>query len=425
MKWLELHTKCLQSSEPRDKLFLSIVAYEADKSKLESLYEVIKVCRENNWVSVAYTLCKDVLDVSKPSEIYEGYRADVYDFLLRFEMSIVAFYQNDAKMGLECCNKVLLTPNVPDNIKSNALANLMFYVAPLNNCVHRELIYPDNNPGWNLFNPGMCLFENEVIINCRLANSGGMWFTLNDGKQVSPSHPIRTENVRTKLNSKEWKMFHCEHNLPSAPRTMVKGLEDCRLFTYRNKVWFAATAKEFSRNGNLCEMFIGDADELVRLKPPPSFPPRNEKNWLPFEYEDRLRCVYSYEPFVTFTVDCKTGECEIFKQKSYSHVVDMTSFRGSAGPVYCKENKSFYIIVHEVIGHPDRFYFHRILKLNKDLELTHISLPFQMLGDNKIEYVCGCVIDNQDVLISYGDNDNKGMLAKMTLIEFDHLCLPL
>ena len=70
-------------------------------------------------------------------------------------------------------------------------------------------------------------------------------------------------------------------------------------------------------------------------------------------------------------------------------------------------------------------YFHRIVKMNDKFELTHLSLPFRMIGNNAIEYVNGLVIRDEEVFIAYGDNDSHAMIATMSLEDFDHMCLPL
>src|SRR4029078_11575855 len=114
--------------------------------------------------------------------------------------------------------------------------------------------------------------------------------------------------------SGDWNMFHCNHNLPTFDHSWVKGLEDIKLFQYQDQVWFLATAKEFTSNF-LCKTLIGNASKLVLLKGP--YENRNEKNWLPFGYHDKLLAIYSYAPFKILELNPETGECTTFLDEEY------------------------------------------------------------------------------------------------------------
>jgi hypothetical protein len=234
------------------------------------------------------------------------------------------------------------------------------------------------------------------------------------GFAVSSEHPIATQNIRGEIDAEtltlqKERMFECKHALVSNLESRVVGMEDCRLFVYREKVWFLATTMEFSEH--LCEMILGHEDGAIRLKSPDM--QRHQKNWCPFEHGGKLLMIYQFSPLQILDVNTDTGDYKM--HVSHNTRYDLSPFRGSAGPVLWRGD--YYLVVHEVIGHPRRTYFHRFVQMSSDLHIVRLSLPFVLKGDNPVEYVSGIAILNDIAYISWGDADTRAMISSCKMSE--------
>src|SRR4029077_11438197 len=81
----------------------------------------------------------------------------------------------------------------------------------------------------------------------------------------------------------------------------IKGLEDCRLFTFNHQFWFTCATCGTHQNiigqtlGKLADDFSDKTvkvEKFIPLKMPN--PNRHEKNWLPFIKNQELFAFYSY-----------------------------------------------------------------------------------------------------------------------------------
>lgn len=422
-----LKLKFLLSKKDNTAAQFAIDLFELYPLRPEILFCLIQKLRMEGKNHYAFMLAQHAIKIPRVDR-KQNWMVDLrIDESLLFELSILAFYNSDYISGLEVCNELMINNKlmVSSDMYNNVLNNLKFYLFPMTTeCKTTELIYPKKLFGWNLCNPSICVHDKYIACNLRMVNSGGLWYNLNSelgGQKVSIENPIETKNIRcfidtTKNNVCDFKLFDPKSKLISNPNTIVKGLEDCRIFSFEGNICFFATSLEFSNDGH-CQMIFGNMENTIILKSPDRN--RNEKNWLPFVKEDKLFAIYQYQPFEIFEIDPKTGEYFCVVSKDYVKF-NMDSFRGSAGPFLY--NHFYYIIIHEVIGHPDRTYFHRILKMSLDFKLHSMSLPFVLNGANPIEYVCGLIIQNDIVYISWGDNDKKAMLTQLPYDIFDSGC---
>jgi hypothetical protein len=406
----------------------ALFAYNMRPRRAEPLYALITHCRQQGLNRVAYLFLQQIQScpVPNPDELFV--EEDIHEFGIRYETSSIAYYVGESEEGLRACSELMLRDCCE---RSNVLKNMLFYVNEIRGALHYEINYPEKPFGWNALNPGLCENKQELVFNMRLVNSGGDWFFLNKdlgGMPVSEENPICTKNARVTLDpdnlqpSCKFEMWQPDFELHSYGG-WVKGLEDIRLFSYRNKVWFLATAREFTPD-HTCAMVLGNDEHAVVLRSPKSSS-CTEKNWLPFVVDNTIYIVYNYEPFTVLKMeDCKTGQYQVHVTKHYKPLC-LWSFRGSAPPVFA--NGNFYFIIHEVGGESNtkRVYTHRVIKMNPDFEITHLSLPFVMLGENPVEYISGLVIRNNLAYIAWGDNDSRAMLSTVGLPNLDAMCLPL
>jgi hypothetical protein len=369
-----------------------------------ALLQIVQHCRHKDWHRIAFAL-----GMLLREELSDSWQLD-------YELSICAYYANRKDFGLQTCNRLLLQHDVPDHAFNSTLTNMHFYMPVLAAASHTELTkpqMPELPEHWCLLNPGICSVQDVVHINVRMVNSGGDWFRLNDGRPVTSDTPIRTVNCRMSWPDQQWRDWDCKHSVRSFGGPVI-GLEDLRLFGFRDRVWFMATTREFSpdfRNG----MFLGTDDFGVAVSSP--FDRDCEKNWLPFEHEGKLLCIYLCDPLVVLELDPQTGRTKVLVQHQHAGL-HMQTFRGSAPPIALGDD--YYFIVHEVAE--ARRYSHRIVRMTQNFEITHVSLPFHMQQRHKVEYVAGWTRVGDSVLITWGDGDTHAMLSQVPVRTIQEMC---
>ena len=140
-----------------------------------------------------------------------------------------------------------------------------------------------------------------------------------------------------------------------------------------------------------------------------------QKNWAPFIHKDKLLIVYSYDPLVILCPNVKTGHCTVYKNSVQKY--NYSNYRGGSPGFYI--NGELYFIIHEVSFDNGRIYYHRIVKMDSNLEIEKVSAPFYFnkLG---IEYVVGAVYDKKcdRILISWGCDDKEAHLSAIHTDDF-------
>ena len=128
--------------------------------------------------------------------------------------------------------------------------------------------------------------------------------------------------------------------------------------------------------------------------------------------EGKLLLVYSFSPFVILEPNLETGECSVYQNETQKY--NYSNFRGGSQGFYIGD--SLYFIIHEVVFDNGRIYFHRFVKVDKDLNIEKVSYPFYFQNWG-IEYVTGAIYDqkNNRILISWGSNDKLANLSSITI----------
>jgi hypothetical protein len=278
---------------------------------------------------------------------------------------------------------------------------LVGFVRKLPQLSCEKLCCPNLQPGWFLLNPSCCVLDDKLVLNVRMTNADARFLVLDANNARVPcsvQHPFLTCNAR--FMEDKWTEFKCKEVLPRFGG-VFRGLEDCRLFVFREKLWFLATSQEYSETHKNV-MILGNDHNLVRLQSPN--PQRNEKNWLPFEHEGLLLLLYSFSPLVVLVANSVTGQTQPFRFRK----TKLPNFRGSAGPVVL--NDSYVFVVHEVW--PNRKYVHRFVQIHKrSFDILAVSMPFVLSGNHNVEYVAGCCKCGNEYVLTWGENDENAMMS--------------
>jgi hypothetical protein len=148
-----------------------------------------------------------------------------------------------------------------------------------------------------------------------------------------------------------------------------------------------------------------------------------EKNWMPI-----IDKPYHYVKWSTPTEIVKTFPYPPFKCEQVAVVEGVTALTDQRGGSQLIKWGDMYIaITHEVVltknymGQKDGVYRHRLCVWNKSFKLIGISPKEWSFLDGKIEFVCGAAVYNDNLLISWGFQDNAAFVLEVPQTLVDEL----
>jgi hypothetical protein len=298
------------------------------------------------------------------------------------------------------------------------------YITPL-------VVGANQSTGTGLMNPSVLIDGEDILVNIRNVN-----YTLyhSEGDQrfinrwgplayLNPENDIKlkTVNFLGKLNNdltiKEVSKVDTSLLDSPTPKWEFHGLEDARLVKWDNKLYLSGVRRDTTDNGQgrmeLSEVVDNKEVSRVRIEPPTEGS-YCEKNWMPI-----LDMPYHYvkwaNPTEVVKVDIEKGTSEtVFSGEST--VPSVPDFRGGSQVITWGDNR--ICLVHQVnlfnnrLGQKDAVYLHRFIVWDKEWNIVRISEPFSFMT-GQIEFCCGLAFHKDDVLITFGFQDNAAYLLSM------------
>ena len=201
------------------------------------------------------------------------------------------------------------------------------------------------------------------------------------------------------------------------------GLEDARLVKWENKYFLCGVRRDTTTNGQgrmeLSEILIEEDTVLEINRNRIEVPDINsycEKNWMPI-IDEPFHFVKWTNPTEIVNVDLdKNISKQIYTNNlKYNLPYDI---RGGSPLIEWDEN-SYICITHEVDfrlknhnGHKDADYYHRFIIFDKDYSIKYISDSFNFMTA-KIEFCIGLAQYKNDILITFGFQDNCSYIIKI------------
>ena len=279
--------------------------------------------------------------------------------------------------------------------------------------------------------------NNEILVNLRHVNYT-LYHSENNQKFPSPWGPLaylhpekdmklKTTNYLMRLDA-ELNVQNCSlvdtSDLDVTPKWEFYGLEDARLIKWEGKYYLSGVRRDTTDHGQgrmeLSEIKIDKENwsvkEISRLRIPAPGKDESycEKNWMPV-----LDMPYHYVKWTSPTELVKTypdlpARCDqVSLKEGISSAVDL---RGGSHVVPWG---NYYIaITHEVdlyknyLGQKDGVYRHRLCVWDKEFNLIGITKENFSFLDGQIEFVAGAAKYNEDLLISFGFQDNAAFILK-------------
>lgn len=300
------------------------------------------------------------------------------------------------------------------------------------------LIIPSTETnGTGLMNPSIYVDKGELICNLRHVNytlyhCEGEQLFINRWGPLAYLNPendlkLRTTNFFCKLDKNLKIISHKKVDMSKfdvEPLWEFVGLEDVRLVRWDNQLYMCGVRRDTTTNGE-GRMEISELStqfkEISRNRISPPNDPNSycEKNWMPI-IDMPFHFVKWGNATEVVKVDIKTCTSETIVLKD--QVGDINNLRGGSQVIPYKNKR--ICIVHEVLmsknklDQRDARYTHRFIIWDKDWNIEHISEQFNFMT-GEIEFCCGLALQDNNLIISFGFQDNAAFILKMPTNFFE------
>jgi hypothetical protein len=371
----------------------------------------------------------------------------IFNILFDYEYSIFIYYiDSDRTKGLKRSIEYLNTEDRP--YFENIFNNLEYYVQPISK-IHESFEYnfkkfsviiKDKEIVFNPSSPSLAYVdvngEKKLIMNVRYKHYNispqGVYYSdeIDEGRFI-----VRTENFYCFLDE-DFKSTTTLQIMPDIlddlplNKVDIKGLEDLRIFTFKDKLYHLSTSREYSSESDISKgltntyrMILGEYNWKDQkfignrvINSPYNI--QTEKNWLPIVQKDsdeeKLFFIYSYHPLKIGRLNFTTNDLEIVKEIPTPDI--FSRFRGSAVSCVTYQDR-YYILVHLVKHSNPRKYYHSLIVLDENLLPIRYTLPFYFIK-NSIEYSLGMKVSDGHVSFIISQWDDKPTLIQSKLSDF-------
>jgi len=295
--------------------------------------------------------------------------------------------------------------------------------------------------GTGLMNPSVMIDDDgDILVNLRHTN-----YTLfhSENTQKFPTrwgplaylHPekdpkLGTTNYLVRMNNDLKVTDYCLIDTTKndvIPVWEFVGLEDARLVKWDNKYYMIGVRRDVKPNGEgrmeLVEIKINkkkwEAKEKSRIRIPAPGEDNSycEKNWYPIVDKPYHFIKWTSPVEVVRTYPELPPRCEQVVVKPGLPV--KSDLRGGSQMIRWDEN-TYISIAHETdlswnyLGQKDGLYRHRLCVWNNEFNLIGVSPEEFSFLDAKIEFCAGAAKLKEDLLISFGFQDNAAFILKVT-----------
>jgi hypothetical protein len=301
--------------------------------------------------------------------------------------------------------------------------------------------------GMGLMNPSIFIDnDNEILVNLRQTN-----YTLyhSENTQQFPSiwgplsylHPekdtvLATTNYLCRLNAD---LVMTDYSLVDTsmldipPVWEFTGEEDCRLVQWDGDYYIVGVRRDVKPNGEgrmeLSKIEIDKASwsakevSRIRIPAPGDDTSYCEKNWMPINDKPYHFVKWTSPTEIVRTYPELPARCE---QVSHCESITMPADQRGGSQVI-RWGNLYISITHEVnlffnyLNQKDGIYRHRLCVWDDDLNLVGISPENFSFLDARIEFAAGAAKHNNDLLISFGFQDNAAFVLKVTKDVIDEM----
>lgn len=398
-------------------------AYGVFPNRIENLYEIVKYYREKGHHKIAYVYydLADRMRKKYPNIDYLFLHKDVYDYKLDYEFSIIAYYlDSHGRHVPKECMKVCAHPAIEDSTLQNVMNNYKFYSrtypskSPEYCQILKDIANQYRPDGFTSTTPSLCKLANgDVALNIRYVN-----YTIDANGNYINKEVIQTINYLAIIDTtthEKWTIKTIqEMDYNKTHDCLYAGLEDVRVVEYDNTLLYNANRGLGYHNmkiehGKVDIQTCKTYDDVILKKDGER---SVEKNWVLFESDKQLYCIYQWYPLTLGTIqnDIYNTVHEFSTPTFFKHV------RGSTnGQMYVSNGeKELWFLCHSVSYEHRRFYYHLFVCLDATTMKLKKYTPWFTFESKPVEYSLGFVFLEEDILIGYSTMDNS---TNFTVIE--------
>lgn len=258
--------------------------------------------------------------------------------------------------------------------------------------------------GYGVFNSGL-IYDNGWLLAARnfISNKNTRYY----GRKAENKDKFCPVFIRFDDN------FNLQ-SVKTAALSEPKNLEDCRLFYWKNQIYACGSQGE-KKDKNI-DVFLAKVlgDILIFLPLNHNYPLR-QKNWVPLPLD---HLYFEMNPLGPRRI-LKYNHTEV-EQIYEQHFYNPADLRGNCAVDLGDKFLSFY---HYHVG---RDYYHVAALLNKTppFDIEKLSKPFKFsVLPTKVQFLTGAVLQDDNLVFSYGAQDSDNVLAKCRLNEVLSLLL--
>jgi hypothetical protein len=289
--------------------------------------------------------------------------------------------------------------------------------------------------GPSITNPSVFIYQAKILVNLRNVNYTLYHAELNRFEHMwgplSYIHPendmhLRTTNYIAELDENldivHYSKIDTSHFDTYEPQWEFVGLEDVRLVEWNNKLYGIGVRRDLDTKGTgrmeISELEITKTSvkEVSRYRIPGA-PPDNEycmKNCTPI-IDKPFHLLKWTNPTALMKFDVTGKDTEVFETSPYVPIGN--DMRG--GSQVIPFNDGHLTLVHETElynseqGRKNATYRHRFVFWDKNFKIQKTSKLFSFLN-MKIEFCCGMAEHNNNMLITFGAQDNAAYILKVS-----------
>lgn len=306
------------------------------------------------------------------------------------------------------------------------------------------LIIPaQHTNGTGLMNPSVYVDQDQILCNIRHVN-----YTLYHSENKRFQHrygPLQYLHPENDRHLRTWNYLAVlgpdldvqrvtqvnTDQLDVTPIWEFVGLEDARVVRWDGRLYLTGVRRDTTTNGQgrmeLSEIEIGDdgVKEISRRRIPAPGADASycEKNWMPV-----LDQPYTYvkwtNPTEVVRYDPDSNTTTTIALDETASMPGLPDFRGGSQVIPYGDH--YLALTHEVDlfksehGQKDAVYRHRFVVWTRDWQLVKITPSFNFMGAD-IEFCCGAGWQGQDLLVTFGYQDNAAFLLKIPRDLLDQL----
>ena len=409
-------------------------AFKFHPHRAEPLYNLTRYFKDKYEHYKAYHYYLKGKDIPYPKDDVLFIEPDIYNGLFEYENTILSCYV-PAKTKQDCLVDMVKYINTRTIHLDNVWDNIHYYIEPLESHIYNgeysKLFFPQQDE-YQVSSCSIVPYKGRILMNTRYVNysidsCGQYHMRSSDGN-------VKTKNGMTYLNSSYYPVENVTM-MKEEPTVLypsnIEGLEDVRLFSFKDKLHFTASSKNLTDDGKIV-IAIGEYNpENHMMKNINVIRPHKlsdcEKNWI-FVPEtsftnteaakDKMNFIYGWHPMEIGAVT--DNKLSIHTKFDTPRI--FSRFRGSS--TICEYDNKLWAVVHFIKYSTPRVYYHSLVQFNREtMKPEQYSLPF-VFRKHAIEYCLGMHIRDGKIYFVFSQNDNDPGLITMPFSKLKFVSNP-